>query len=252
VTARDRLTSMSLLVADASPVVGFATANEHPLLWQVVSTLYGQLLVPHHVDREISRTAAKTSRKAAMNYAWMKQQGQPTVLAEVTVVDPVAATAATLLGVGARRQFGEREKDVGEALTVAHAKHLRRQGHPADVLVDDSRGQRFADALQVPSRNNRLGFGHAIDIGQITTAERLREAYDAVSRYSQLLKLAQTGLLARLIPESPLAMSTHPAVRVENAGCCSRICNSSRSVARARVWWSLGGSAAKATSRGPV
>ena len=124
---------MALLVADASPVVGFVAAGEHPLLWQVVSTVYGHLLVPHHVDGEISRTAAKKSRKAATNYAWMKQQGQVTVLDEVTVVDPVAATAATLLGVGPRRQFDEREKDVGEALTVAHAKHLRRQGHPADV-----------------------------------------------------------------------------------------------------------------------
>ena len=189
---------MALLVADASPVVGFVAAGEHPLLWQVVSTVYGQLLVPHHVDGEISRTAAKKSRKAATNYAWMKQQGQVTVLAEVTVVDPVAATAATLLGVGTRRQFGEREKDVGEALTVAHAKHLRREGQPADVLVDDSRGQRFADALQVPSRNTVWVFGHAIDIGQIATAERLREAYDAVSKHSQLPTLAHTGLLARL------------------------------------------------------
>ena len=83
-----------------------------------------------------------------------------------------------------------REKDVGEALTVAHAKHLRGQGQPADVLVDDSRGQRFADTVQVPSRNTVWVFGHAIDTGQITTAERLREAYAAVSKHSQLPKLA--------------------------------------------------------------
>ena len=151
---------MALLVADASPIVGFVAAGEHPLLWQVVSNVYGQLLVPHHVDGEISRISAQKSRKAATNYAWMKQQGQVTVLDEVTVVDPVAATAATLLGVGPRRQFGERRKDVGEALTVAHAKHLRRQGQPAEVLVDDSRGQRFADAMQAdPSESNRCG-GH--------------------------------------------------------------------------------------------
>lgn len=189
---------MALLVADASPVVGFVAASEHHLLWQVVSSAYGQLLVPHHVDGEISRTAAKVSRKAATNYAWMKEQGQMTVLAEVTVVDPVAATAATLLGVGTRRQFGEREKDVGEALTVAHAKHLRRHGQPADVLVDDSRGQRFADTLRVPSRNTVWVFGHAIDSGQITAAKRLRDAYDAVAKHSQLPRLAQTGLLERL------------------------------------------------------
>lgn len=190
---------MALLVADASPVVGFVAAGEHPLLWQVVSTVYGQLLVPHHVDGEISRIAAQKSRKAATNYAWMKQQGQVTLLPEVTVVDPVAATAATLLGVGTRRQFGEREKDVGEALTVAHAKHLRRQGQPADVLVDDGRGQRFAHALQVPSRNTVWVFRYAIDTGQITSVERLREAYDAVSKHSQLPTLALTGLLARVL-----------------------------------------------------
>lgn len=58
---------MALLVADASPVVGFTAAGEHRLLWQVVSTVYGQLLVPHHVDGEIRRTAARTSRKARGN-----------------------------------------------------------------------------------------------------------------------------------------------------------------------------------------
>jgi len=66
------------------------------------------------------------------------------------------------------------------------------------VLVDDSRGQRFADTLQVPPRNTVSVFGHAIDTGQITTAERLREAYEALSKHSQLPKLAQTELLARL------------------------------------------------------
>lgn len=189
---------MALLVADASPVVGFVAASEHRLLWQVVSNVYGQLLVPHHVDGEITRTAAKTSRKAATNYAWMKQQGQVAVLPEVTVADPVAATAATLLGIGTRRSFGEREKDVGEALTIAHAKHLRAQGRPADVLVDDSRGQRFADALHVPSRSTVWVFAHAIDSGLIATAHRLRDAYEAVAKHSQLPVLARTGLLDRL------------------------------------------------------
>jgi hypothetical protein len=51
---------------------------------------------------EISLTAVKTSRKAASKYAWPKQQVQVTVLDEVTVGDPVASTAATLLGVGTR------------------------------------------------------------------------------------------------------------------------------------------------------
>lgn len=184
---------MALLVADASPIVGFVAAHQHDLLWQVTVQTHGHILVPAHVDGEIADIAASKSRKAASNYQWLKDQNHVRVLDRVDIFSPVANLASTLLDTSAS-DFHDRTKDLGEALTVAHARNFRRQGTPADVLIDDGKGVRWADTYKITCHGTVWIFTEAIMQKRLTTKDDLEAAYTAVARHSRLPELGKTGL----------------------------------------------------------
>lgn len=188
---------MALLIADASPIVGFVAASQHPLLWDVISTTHGHIYVPAHVDGEIARIAKKISRKALNNYNWMKNTQQIQVLPVVAVTSPIASWAATMLD-SIPTNFHDRTKDLGEALTVAHARDFRQQGTSADVLIDDSGGTKFAHTYQVQCHTTVWVFDEAVTQQRITTSTHLKDAYQAVARHSKLPALEDTGLLSRV------------------------------------------------------
>jgi hypothetical protein len=205
---------MPLLLADASPVVGFAAASQHDVLWRVVQSRCGEIVVDYQIDREVTRVARATSRKALSNYDWMKRQRQVRVLPEVTPFGTdadVFNTAANLLDADIRRSgapqnrlvaFDELTKDLGEALTVGHARKLRRARTDAEILIDDGGGIAWADRFQIPHVGTLWILEQAITDQDITDRARLTEVYTAISKHARLPRLRDTPLLG-MLPSEP-------------------------------------------------
>ena len=108
----------------------------------------------------------------------------------------VFVTASTLLD--SPRAINERTKNLGEALTVGHARKFRKANIAAEVLMDDTGGVRWALDYKIPVRDTVWVLSKAIEFGEITTKPQLRSIFTNVSRHAQLPKLAATGLLDQL------------------------------------------------------
>lgn len=191
---------MTLLIADASPIVGFACSQKHQILVDVVARLYGHILVPYEVDAEIVTKTAQKNRAGVSAYAWMKAQGHVIVLPQAHATGPtqqIAAFAAALLdtvtgGITARM------KNKGEAFAVAHARIAIQQGTATHLLVDDGGGTDWAHRYSIQTYNTVWVFAQAIHFGFITDKDDLTTTYRAVRTHSRLPELAKTPLLQQL------------------------------------------------------
>ncbi len=192
---------MSLLVADASPIVAFVAADLVDFLLDAVESAYKKpLLLPHQVDVEVGRVLRGIGPKHAARYAWARDSGgRLCVLAEqaVGVGDPHVSQLAYALLDTVPGSVNEKTKNAGEAFTVAHAASMRRKDATADVLIDDGDGRRMAKKLNVPCVDTYWVFQTAVDLNLIGSKADLRKKYAAVSTYLYLNSFESTGLLDR-------------------------------------------------------
>ena len=121
---------MPIVIADAGPLIALARVDQLPLL----SALFGEVVVTKAVATELlAGFFAETARlKAALSARWCKQQPKDAALAERSV-----KLASTHL-IGA-----------GESSAIALAQHYNDRTTPALVLLDDARGRRAAQRLQI-------------------------------------------------------------------------------------------------------
>lgn len=121
---------MPIVIADAGPLIALARVNQLPLL----PALFGEIVVTEAVATELlAGVFAETTRlEAALSAPWCKQQPKVAALAERS-----ANLASTHL-IGA-----------GESSAIALAQHYNERATPALVLLDDARGRRAAQRLQI-------------------------------------------------------------------------------------------------------
>ena len=121
---------MPIVVADAGPLIALARVNQLPLL----PALFGEIVVTEAVEAELlSGVFAETAHlKAALSASWWNRQPMLAALTERS-----AQIASTHL-IGA-----------GESSAIALAEHHNQSATPALVLLDDARGRRAAQRLQI-------------------------------------------------------------------------------------------------------
>lgn len=121
---------MPIVIADAGPLIALARVNQLPLL----PALFGEIVVTEAVATELLAGvfAETTHLKAMLSAPWCKQQPKVVALAERS-----ANLASTHL-IGA-----------GESSAIAVAQHYNERATPALVLLDDARGRRAAQRLQI-------------------------------------------------------------------------------------------------------
>ncbi len=119
-----------IVIADAGPLIALARIDQLPLL----PALFGEVVVTEAVATELlAGVFAETARlKAALSAPWCKQRPKVVALAERS-----AKLASTHL-IGA-----------GESSAITRAQHYNEHATPALVLLDDSRGRRAAQRLQI-------------------------------------------------------------------------------------------------------
>ena len=114
-----------IVIADAGPLIALARIDQLPLL----PALFGKAVATERVTGVFTETARL---KATLSAHWCKQQPKVVALAERS-----AKLASTHL-IGA-----------GESSAIALAQHYNEHATPALVLLDDSRGRRAAQRLQI-------------------------------------------------------------------------------------------------------
>lgn len=121
---------MPIVIADAGPLIALARIDQLPLL----PALFGEVVVTEAVATELlAGVFTETVRlKAALSAPWCKRQPSVPVLAERS-----AKLASTHL-IGA-----------GESSAMALAQHYTERATPALMLLDDARGRRAAQRLQI-------------------------------------------------------------------------------------------------------
>jgi len=121
---------MPIVIADAGPLIALARVDQLPLL----PALFGEVVVTEAVATELPAGvfAETTLLKAALPARWCKQPPKVAALAERS-----AKLASTHL-IGA-----------GESSAIALAQHYNERATPPLVLLDDARGRRAAQRLQI-------------------------------------------------------------------------------------------------------
>ena len=121
---------MPIVIADAGPLIALARVDQLNLL----SALFGEVVVTDAVAIELLAGVFMETAllKTALSAPWCKQQPKVAALAERS-----AKLASTHL-IGA-----------GESSAIALAQHYSERATPALVLLDDSRGRRAAQRLQI-------------------------------------------------------------------------------------------------------
>ena len=119
-----------IVIADAGPLIALVRVDQLHLL----PALFGEVVVTEAVKTELlAGVFAETARlKAALSASWCKQQPKVAALAERS-----ANLASTHL-IGA-----------GESSAIALAQHYNAHTTPALVLLDNARGRRAAQRLQI-------------------------------------------------------------------------------------------------------
>ncbi len=178
---------MSLLLADASPLIAFCEGGEHQLLMRVVSAAFGgRIFVPHHVDGEILRKVKATGRA---NYRSMIGAGTVYVYTEATLSGPyfdVFMSAIDLLDVSPAA-LHDKIKDGGEAFAVAHAQKLKKDGHSPVILMDDRGGRIWAQQGQIEICRTLQIFHLAKDLGLVQSFEEMDTSFRAVKGHTVAL-----------------------------------------------------------------
>lgn len=121
---------MPIVIADAGPLIALARVDQLPLL----PALFGEVVVTEAVKTELLADVFMETAclKAALSARWCKQQPKIAALTERS-----AKLASTHL-IGA-----------GESSAIALAQHYNERATPALVLLDDARGRRAAQRLQI-------------------------------------------------------------------------------------------------------
>ena len=121
---------MPIIIADAGPFIALARIDQLSLL----PALFGEVVVTEAVATELlAGVFTETTRlKAALSAPWCKQQPKVATLAARS------ANLATTHLIGA-----------GESSAIALAQHYNESATPALVLLDDARGRRAAQRLQI-------------------------------------------------------------------------------------------------------
>lgn len=187
---------MSLLLADASPLIAFCDGGQHVLLSGVVEVAFGsQIHVPHHVDGEILRKVSVLGRS---NYRSMVRDERVLVYRQVTMVgaySDVFMTAIDLLDVSPA-DLHDKIRDGGEAFAVAHAQKLKNSGHDPVILMDDRGGRIWARQSQIETLRTVAIFRLAKQFGLVQSYEEMDTSFRAVKRHT--VALDESDLLGLL------------------------------------------------------
>jgi predicted nucleic acid-binding protein len=190
-----------LLIADASPIVGFVAAREHHILIEVSQLRWGGvILVPDHVHEEVERVTARISRNALDTYTWMLRSNHIERLGdaygEVPTEDILTDALYDLLDLDTFA-YDPNQKDLGEALAVAYATHFHRSGTDCLLLVDDGQGVGWATVRNLRRVGTMEVLELAIDDGVVTSRQQLAKTHAAIAVHSRLPGLPP-AMLARL------------------------------------------------------
>ena len=121
---------MPIVIADAGPLIALARVDQLPLL----PALFGEVVVTEAVAVELLAGVFTEIAllKAALSAPWCQQQPK------VAVLTARSAQLSSTHLIGA-----------GESSAIALAQHYNERATPALVLLDDSRGRRAAQRLQI-------------------------------------------------------------------------------------------------------
>jgi predicted nucleic acid-binding protein len=192
---------MTLLIADASPIVGFVAARQQPLLIEVSRRRWGGvILLPDHVHEEVERVTARISRNALDTYNWMLRNNHIERLGdaygEVPTEDILTDALYDLLDLNTF-DYNPNQKDLGEALAVAYATYFSRSGADCLLLVDDGQGVDWATARKLKRIGTMEILSLAIHDGLITSKRQLTKTHADICIHSRLPALSPR-MLARL------------------------------------------------------
>lgn len=187
---------MTLLLADASPLIGFIQSGTHQILVDVIKQNHGHITVAHQVDIEICRNL--NGRTPPSTYSWMKNSAFAVVLDEPTIEGAGADVISTASLMVDTLHQGDvtKTKNLGEALTIAHAvvNHKSNIPTPTTVLIDDAGGVRWADQFNIPHVDTIWVFAEAQRLGVLPNRSAVKTAYTAVGRHSSLPDFNRSGL----------------------------------------------------------
>lgn len=190
-----------LLIADASPIVGFVAARQHSLLIDVSRHRWGGvILLPDHVHEEVERVTGRISRNALDTYNWMLRNNHLERLGdaygEVPTEDILTDALYNLLDLDTF-EYDPNQKDLGEALAVAYATHFDGSGTECLLLVDDGQGVDWATDRNLLHIGTMGVLNQAIDDGILTSKQQLTRAHASLSVHSRLPGIPP-AMLARL------------------------------------------------------
>lgn len=177
---------MSLLLADASPIIAFCNGHQHHLLSKVVRATYASIEVPHLVNTEIHD---RCNRSGAENYLTLKAEGLIRVYEEALFYGNDSDVLLHVLDLLDRNDgdFRARMKDGGEAFAVAYAARHRKEGLEPRILMDDRQGREWARREDIPVLRTLWIFEEARRQGFISNSHDMTVAYESVRRFTHAL-----------------------------------------------------------------
>jgi len=198
-------------VVDAVCCVYFCAAGKSPLLISVLAALGMEILIPSEVEREVLR-----KHLGQVQEHWPRMRAS----ARVKILDPLDPTdgqSLVLLAVARIRETSAhlalaRQRDLGEAVVIGHARVLADAGHQVCVVIDDQEGQTLAtmEGLTVLAVEDLLMA--AVQLG-LLAAERLRKTYEDLIPFGSGLPTWDASRLKQQLREWRRARP-QPAARV--------------------------------------
>jgi hypothetical protein len=168
--------SRVISVVDAVCCVYFCAAGKSSLLISVLAALGMEILIPAEVEREVLR---KHLGQIQAHWPRMRASARVRILSPL---DPTDGESLVLHAVARIRETSAqlalaRQRDLGEAVVIGHAKVLADAGHQVCVVIDDQDGQTLAtmEGLTVLAIEDLLMA--AVQLG-LLAPERLRKTYE--------------------------------------------------------------------------
>ena len=186
-------------VVDAVCCVYFCAAGKSSLLISVLAALRMEILIPAEVEREVLR---KRLGQVQAHWPRMRASSRVKILGPL---DPTDGQSLVLLAVARIRETSaclalSRQRDLGEAVVIGHARVLADAGHQVCVVIDDQDGQTLAtmEGLTVLAVEDLLMA--AVQLG-LLAPERLRKTYEDLIPFGSGLPSWEASTLKQQLRE---------------------------------------------------
>ncbi|MFC5281655.1 hypothetical protein ACFPGO_07210 [Arcanobacterium canis] len=180
------------IVADTSVLLSFVCSNQHDFLVKIAKSAQTSISVPRAIEREMDRKLT-TPRFKGGRKRWETLKSSP----YFCVIDDSLENLTPYLSMYTGPGFdlaNPRQKDLGEAIAIAHCLAQRDQDVRSLLIIDDEQGRKNARRQNIACMTSVGVLLQAVRAGLIQNRGEAKKAWIKLSKYDVHTPFEQTQL----------------------------------------------------------